>query len=405
MWGVGNTAVAVILFGLMKPILWLVLGFILMTATTQAATKKESGPPKRAEEFARAVTTITGVAISPLLGTAAVGAWDYCRTPSEQRDKLPWYAHPGFWIPALLLVGAVAFKDAAGTATPPGLKKPLDVAETLENKLSGLVAAGAVVPTLASIFPFDAGSAQAVAAHVQLAGFNPEGLLNILIVPLAVVAYGVVWLVAHAINVLILLSPWGVVDAALKSFRSFLLGLVTVTHFVNPWAGLVLSLVIILLAALVAGWSFRLLVFGSVYVWDFLTGRKHRFKPEPNANWMFTARKIQQAPVRSYGRLVRADDGKLVFEYRPWLFGRKRSVELPAGAYAVGSGMFYSEILLVEGENERMMMLLPPRYRTHEEELVRAYGFLGVRPTGLRRAWQWIKSLFGFGAKPSPAVA
>jgi hypothetical protein len=67
--------------------------------------------------------------------------------------------------------------------------------------------------------------------------------------------------------------------------------------------------------------------------------------------------------------------------------------------------MFYSEVLLVEGENERMMLLLPPRYRTHEEEIVRAYGFLEVRATGLRRAWQWIKSLFGFGTKASSVAA
>ena len=179
----------------------------------------------------------------------------------------------------------------------------------------------------------------------------------------------------------------------------------TVTHFVNPWAGMILSLIIILIAWLIAGWSFRLMIFGSVYVWDFVTIRKHRFQPEPNANWMFTARKIEKTPVRTYGRLVRDDAGKLTFDYRPWLFGKKRTVELPKGTYAVGSGMFYSEVLLVEGEKERMMLLLPPRYRTHEEEIVKAYGFLEVRATGLRRAWQSIKNLFGFGAKASPAVA
>lgn len=348
---------------------------------------------------------VTGIAISPLLGTAAVGAWDYVRTAAEQRDKLDWYANPMFWFPALLLVAAVAFKDAAGTTLPPGLKKPLDVAEALENKVSGLVAAGGVVPGIAALFPFDTGSVQVAAAHVQMAGFNPEGLLNLITVPVALVAYGVVWLLAHAINVLILLSPWGVVDAALKSFRAFLLSLVTVTHFVNRWAGLIFSLLIIVVAALVAGWSFRLLVFGSVYVWDFVTRRKHRFKPEPNANWMFTGRKIGRTPIRTYGRLVRTDDGKLLFDYRPWLVGKKCSVELPKGTYAVGSGLFYSEVLLVEGDSEKIMMLLPPRYRGHEEEVVKAYGFLEVRATGLRRVWLWIKSLFGFGTKPSPAAA
>ena len=400
---------------MMKRVLWFVLALVLATATAQAATPKTPAPQKSPPglEAAKAVTTITGVAISPLLGASGIGVWEYFHTPSEKRDSLNWYARPSFWIPALLLVAAVAFKDSVGTAIPPGMKKPLDVAETIENKVSGLVAAGAVVPSIAAIFSFDSGSAHAAAttAHVHMAGFgmiagfNPEGLLNILTVPFAIVAFGLVWLVAHAINVLILLSPWGVVDAALKSFRTFLLGLVTVTHFVNPWAGLVLSLVIILLAWLLAGWSFRLMIFGSVYVWDFITGRKHRFKPEPNANWMFTARKIEKAPIRTYGQLVCGDDGKLTFDYRPWLFGKKRTVELPKGTYAVGRGLFYSEVLLVEGEDEKMLLLLPPRYRTHEEEIVKAYRFLEVRATGLRRTWQWIKSLFGFRAKASPAAA
>ena len=404
------------MFAAMKTIFGLLLAFLLMggsvkAATTATAAKPASAPPTKALEMAKAVTQITGVAISPLLGTSAVGAWDWmqAKTP-EEKAKLAWYAHPAFWLPAVLLVGAVALKDGAGAMVPPGMKKPLDVAETIENKVSGLVAAGAFVPLAASIFSFSSGSGSAMGdAHVHVAmigGFNPAGLLNILTIPFAMVAFGLVWLVAHAINVLILLSPWGAVDAALKTLRTALMGLVTMTHFVNPWAGLILSLIIILLAWLLAGWSFRLMIFGSVYVWDFVTGRKHRFTPAVNGNLVFTSRKIEKTPSRTYGKLMRGDDGRLTLEYRKWLwFGAKKSVTLPAGKYVVGRGLFYSEVLLVEGETEKMLLLLPPRYRTHEEELLKVYGFLEVRPTGLRRTWQWLKSLLGFGTKTVPAAA
>jgi hypothetical protein len=401
------------MFATMKTIFGLFMALFLMATAMQASTtaKPSAGMPPQAVEMAKAVTKITGVAISPLLGTSAVGAWDWvqAKTP-EQKAKLQWYAHPAVWLPAMLLVGAVALKDAGGVVVPPGRKKPLDVAETIENKVSGLVAAGAFVPLAASIFSFSSGSSSAMAdAHVHLAmlgGFNPAGLLDIVTVPFAMVAFGAVWLVAHTINVLILLSPWGVVDAGLKSFRTALLGLVTVTHFVNPWAGFILSLIIILLAWLVAGWSFRLLIFGSVYVWDFVTGRKHRFTPAVNGNWVFTSRKIEKTPSRTYGQLMRSDDGKLTMEYRKWLwFGMKKSVALPAGKYVVGRGLFYSEVLLVDGEKEKMFLLLPPRYRTHEEEMAKVYGFVEVRATGLRRTWQWLKSLLGFGAKTVPATA
>ena len=62
------------------------------------------------------------------------------------RARLPWYAQPKFWLPALLVVAICAAKDALGATLPPGFKKPLDVLETIENKFSGLIAAGAVVP-------------------------------------------------------------------------------------------------------------------------------------------------------------------------------------------------------------------------------------------------------------------
>jgi len=53
--------------------------------------------------------------------------------------------------------------------------------------------------------------------------------LNVLTVPLAMTVFVLVWLLGHVINILILVSPFGVVDAALKSLRTSLMGLVTVT--------------------------------------------------------------------------------------------------------------------------------------------------------------------------------
>jgi hypothetical protein len=395
----------------MKRFLGLVLVLLLATTVAQATPgKQKSAEPKRAQELAKAVTMVTGIAISPLLGTGAIGAYEWFgardATPEEQA-RLPWYAHPGFWIPALLLVCAVAFKDAAGTALPPGLKKPLDVCETVENKVSGLVAAGAVVPMLAAVFPMTTGNGDMVSANVCLAGFatfNWSSLLNLLTIPFALTAYALVWLVSNAINVLILLSPWGVVDAALKAMRTALLGTLVLVHTIDPVWGAVLSLVVIVIAYFLAGWSFRLTVCGSIYIWDFLTGRKHRFKPNATANWMFTARKINKVPTRTYGQLRREPTGQLVFDYRPWLFGARKTVVLPAGNYVVGRGLFYSEVMRLEGEEERTLLLLPPRYWTHEEELLSLYAFVEVRPIGLRRAWRWLKSLLGFGPQPVPAT-
>ena len=106
----------------------------------QPAPQKVSAAVPGAEQMAQTISTITGVAISPLLGMGAVGAWQYFKwqgTAESTRGPLPWYANPLFWLPALLIVGLVGAKDVFGTAAPSALKKPFDIAELLENKISG----------------------------------------------------------------------------------------------------------------------------------------------------------------------------------------------------------------------------------------------------------------------------
>ena len=71
-----------------------------------------------------------------------------------------------------------------------------------------------------------------------------------------------------------------------------------------------------------------------------------------------------------------------------------RTLVLPPGNYEAGRGIFYSEILQVEGDSAKTMILLPPRYRGHEEEVAKIYGLAGVRDVGIRAAWAWFKSLF-----------
>ena len=143
----------------MKKSLSILIALVLgATFTAHAVTKAPSDTatsPARntlGVELAQTLSTVTGVAISPLLGVGAVGAWKYYHTLPEKRANLPWFAQPAFWMPALLLVAIVGIKDILGTAAPTALKKPFDIAEAVENKISGLVAAGAFVPLLVTTF-------------------------------------------------------------------------------------------------------------------------------------------------------------------------------------------------------------------------------------------------------------
>jgi hypothetical protein len=390
----------------------LCVSLLLAGTPAFAAESKPAAQSKPAPglEAAQTISTVTGVAISPLLGVGAVGAYQYYKAPPAQRARLNWYAHPWFWVPALILVVLIGIKDIAGTALPAALKKPFDVLETIENKISGLIAAGAFIPLIVSIFP-DAAPAgdQAWSGASGFATINGATIGNALMVPLALCVFVVVWLASHAINILILISPFTLVDTALKAFRLSLLSLVTLTAFTNPYAGAIFSVCIIVVAYFVSGWSLRLTVFGSVYVWDFLTFRRTRFQPAPGANWMFTARKLEQVPIRTYGKLSRDGQGRFCFVYRPWLVLPARTLTLPAGRYAVGRGLFYPELSLLQEDKTRSMLVLPPRFQTHEDALARVYEIGEVRDIGLRKGlsamWAWMKRLVGGGQQEVVAAA
>lgn len=399
------------------PVLALFCALLFAVPSVQAAeTKKAEKTPGL--ELATMASQVTGIAISPLLGVGGVGAYQYFKADTpEEKAKLPWFAQVSFWLPALLLVGVCAFKDSIAAVAPPGWKKPLDVAETLENKVSGLVAAGAVVPSLVALgSKLFVQSSALEPAPVLVGGFGMlpvaavdlSWLLTILMVPLSIAVFAVVWVVGHAINVLILISPWGAVDTALKGMRTGILSLVAGTAYIDPVVGATLSAVIVIVAYFMAGWAFRLMVFGSVFSWDFFTLRRRRFQLLADGNKLFTGRDVNGAPLRTYGRLHQDADGKLVFKFRPWLVMPERSVEVPREGLVVGKGVFYSEVLGFEKEADKntTLLLLPPRYVGHEDLFARTYRINGTCDVGLRRAWSWLKEALGFGGKKTvPAAA
>jgi len=373
--------------------------FVTVVSPLPAATTTELPTADRspAAAVAGAVAAVTGIAISPLLGTSAYGAYLYFAAPEEAKESLPWFAKVGFWLPAMLLVGAVAAKDAAGAVLPPGWKKPLDVLETVESKVTGLVAAGAVVPftmtalsriiTSGDMFATTPAALPTGLATIQLGVIDWSWLLNILTVPFGVAIFAVVWMASHAINGLILLSPWGAIDAALKAARTSLLALMAASAQINPWISAGLSLVVIVIAYFIAGWSFRLTTFSAIFSWDFLTGRSGRYRVKPDGNKLFAGIGLAGVPQRTYGRLHRQADGTLLFRYRPWLVLPEKEMKVRTDEIAVGRGAFFSTLVRKGAE----VCVLPPRYRGHEEDLAEAYALSGgVQPIGLNKAWSWL---------------
>jgi hypothetical protein len=180
----------------------------------------------------------------------------------------------------------------------------------------------------------------------------------------------------------------------------------TATAFIDPVVGVTLSAVVVIIAYLVAGWAFRLTVFGTVFTWDFLTGKRHRFRPDTQGNKVFLARAVDGAPLRTWGRVARDATGRLQFAYRPWLVLPGRTVELPAAGLAVGRGAFWPTVECRGSDGEGCTLLtLPPRYKGHEPEFAAACGITELRDVGLRRGWAVLKEMLGLGARQAAPAA
>jgi len=374
---------------------------VIEAAAAPAAKTRPTTTVSPGVQAAQTLSEITGIAISPLLGVGAVGAFKYMKASAAERAELSWYAQPWFWLPALLVVGLCMVKDGAGTMLPTSLKKPLDVLELFENKASGLIATGAIVPMAMEVFKAvnpDGGSLGAGYAGMHLAALDFSWLGNLLMVPLALFVYGVVWVVSHSVNVLILVSPFSTVDAALKAFRASLLASVVGMHWISDHAGAIWAGIIVLACLPIAGWALRLGIFGHVFAWDLLTLRRWRTTPGTTENWAFTTREWKALPSRTYGKLVRGAAGELVLRYRPLLVLQARTATLPSGDYAIGRGILHPELLKLEADGGAPDILnFPPRYQGHETALASACGVQDVRDVGLRAAWTWIKQTLGFG--------
>lgn len=355
------------------------------------------------------ISQVTGTAISPLLGVSAVGAWKYIQTPDHQRHLLPWYCHPWAWGIGLGLVAIVLMKDVFGAAAPALVKKPLDFAELFEDKLSALVASTAFVPLVAlamaqvnaipvqdpatsMIAPAELGFATATP---QLAFMDTPWVRVAIYTPVMILTFLVVWLSSHAINVLIALSPFGLVDVALKFSKLMLLVLVTGASLLHPLLGLAICLPIIGLAAYLSGWAFRFTVFGTVFGWDLLLFRKAESEDLKDGVRCFTARKTQGLPVRTYGKLKVNALGMHTFRHRAWLIFPAREVALDQPLDGITRGMLHPTITRSDLQGRpRAAFLLSPSYRHCVDEVGSHLGIQNFADSPMRRGLKAVKVWF-----------
>ena len=366
-------------------------------------------------DLAQGLSLITGTAISPLLGVSSAGAWRYYHTSDALRDKLPWYCHPGVWGFGFAILALCLIKDVLGTLAPPLIKKPFDLAELFESKLSALVASTAFVPFIA------AQASQHFGSSVQVVWSLPPSLsppcflplaavsldLQLVLIPISVLAFLVVWMAAHAIHVLIVLCPFGFIDSLLKLTKTGLLSTLVLSYLIHPFLGAAVSLLIIGVAVLLAPAAFRLSTFGVLFATDTFTPWRAERSANPAEAHAFVARTLAGVPSRTYGRLVRMPDGKICFRYRPWFVFPARLLELPAGSLSISQGMYFPSLFTnakPSGTRAKLLFFLP-RYRTRERAIADHFGIADIHDSplnkGFKAARAWLTESFrpGFAGK------
>jgi hypothetical protein len=256
------------------------------------------------------------------------------------------------------------------------LKKPLDVIELFENKLSAIVASAALVPFLdrqiAEVFVHRdepvaaAGFAASGLAVIEPALAQSPTLLLALLVPLSLIAFFAVWLSSHALNVLILLSPFGFLDLFLKGARVLFVAFLALLSAVAPVFAAILCGILILAALWFAPRAFRVCLFGSVMSVDL---------------------------ILSLGRLVASTEGGVVFSSRFLLVGPSRSVILPPAAeLELEKGLLFPS--LRRREDAATLLHFLPR---HRHDLPHVAGKLGIARIadqalvrGVKAAFRWV---------------
>ncbi len=402
-----------------------ILALIAMVSTSplRAAESPPSTAPDKLREsmllpgvsLSQGVSEITGVAISPLLGVSAMGVWTYWKTEPHLRHRLPWYCHPGVWGTGLAVIILCFLKDFLGTAAPPLVKKPLDFLELFENKLSALVATVGFVPLVAlAMAHFDKAQPQALnaladsgLAVMPLASVIDFGVHTPWIsIPVAIVAFGVVWLSSHALNVLIALSPFGIVDAGLKLVKLGLIALVAGSTLIHPYAGAAVSLLLILIGLLFAGWSFRLTLFGTLMGSDFLLNKRATAADLETGVKGFLARRTEGVPTRTLVRLKQDPAGCAVLTYHPWLVLPERRIALADANMVICKGLLHPSLAQRHAPapaSVRSTLILLPRYRSLEDMIARHFGCQEVMDGALLRGFKamrlWLVEMLSSGRK------
>ncbi|MDL2226435.1 hypothetical protein LJB86_02125 [Deltaproteobacteria bacterium OttesenSCG-928-M10] len=360
------------------------------------------------------VSAATGTAISPLVVIFIHGLYNLITAGFKYSSDLPWHAHPT----VLAVLGLVLLMVFLKDTVPLGpFKKPLDAVD--EGIMTGgaLLSLFILLPYLTEMFLpyselavktawnwFSAAPAWAdsgFSAAPAETGTFIQRLSGLLAALAGTVIYVVVWLVSNTINVIGLVAP-GFVGTLLKSFRLALVGAIYGLAAIHPLLGLAASLLLFITCLAVAGWSFRLTVWGGIFAFDLIFRRWRGHPALSNRLPAFSGSGLaapRRLPKRILG-FIDSIDGRLVFRYRRF-FIFPRTVQLPPAETLMIGRCLAAPFLADRRGGADPLIAFRLRYHGHEDFLAGRLNVSEVKDLGVtakaRGAWQWLKGLWRSG--------
>jgi len=389
------------------------------TTEPPATTGKYNKLILNGEVIANEISKATGCAISPILGISVLGAYTYYTTPVDERSQVPWHAQPEFWVPLLVVLLGIILKDSSKIAMPKIIIMPLDAIETLlEKNVSAVLGLLVILSSITgkSIeqlqltglelhFPvvtsaYAAENASSVAATTS-SGIIELGLLYVLVT----VVFGLVWMVSQAFNFLIFLCPFSWLDLLLTTIKNSVVAFLVGSYLLNPFLGLFVSCVIILISFFLFAKSYRFVIFGTIFSSDILLKKSRKHATESGRIKAFAGSMFDGVPPLSYGSLS-TQDSNLAFHYKPWLFMPSKSITTPYRAENCDAGIgTLSPVIITPGthfDTELTLFRLRPLYLSHEERVAELLRLKGVRDVTmgktLKDSYSWLVDQLGFSS-------
>lgn len=304
------------------------------------------------------VVGVTATGLSPLMVLSVTGPAIYFLTEPAERGELFFFYQPWFWIITGICSLIVLFKDTILTFAS-YLKTPLNILGAIFNFVGFLFGLRLIIYLLGA----DLGDDPSLV----------DKLLTYATIVVMLGFYAAIWIFGNLVEVIILLSPFPLVDTTLRVLRISVVLAMYVLCWIHPLLGLLFALPILIIAALTMNRSLQALKLSVRIVWDLVAWRRYPLTPEMTSLAAFTVISLPRTPWFTLGQLVKKENG-WHFRYRRFLIGPRVDIEVDLSNLQIAKGTLSSLAAQKTERGSQVILRFPPGYRGQEETLAKILG-------------------------------